>query len=72
MENGDWTRMLDERQQKTLEACCDYAEDPYGDIGHTLKILVADMATMLNAYEGAIKLPRHDLVRLLALRGKSS
>lgn len=35
---------FDERQQKTIAAALEYAKDPYGDVAHNLKVIVAKLA----------------------------
>jgi hypothetical protein len=42
------TQLADERERKTLTHCEVYPEDPFGDVGHNLKMLVAKLARMLD------------------------
>jgi hypothetical protein len=43
-----WRDKLDERNRKILDDAERYCEDPFGDIGHAIKLLVGQLAVLLD------------------------
>ena len=56
MQSDNWRDSIaDDRVRKTLKGCEDYAKDPYGDVAHNLKLLVAQLAKLLDEKEAQDK-----------------
>lgn len=43
-----WRNILDPRQQATLKDAEEYSKEPFGDVAHNLKLLIADMSEQLD------------------------
>lgn len=56
----DWRDLLDQREQKTLANALDYAQDPFGDMGHNLKVILAKLATFLDQSVDNLNDPNSD------------
>lgn len=49
MDNQIWiSANFDERQQKTIQNAIEYNKDPYGDVAHNLKIIVARLVALVD------------------------
>lgn len=40
---NDYEHMFDEREWKTIQNALEYAKDPFGDVGHAQKLLIAKL-----------------------------
>lgn len=36
-------RLFDDREMKAIKACLEYNNDPFGDVAHNLKVIVAKL-----------------------------
>lgn len=52
MSKPSWRSKLDERQQKLVDDCEEYAKDPYGREGHNSHLTIAKMANLLDRHYG--------------------
>lgn len=46
---------FDERQRKTIAACREYADDPYGDVAHNLKVIIAQLVDTIETQEAMLQ-----------------